>query len=277
MNKATITFIGAGNMASSLLNGLITNGYDPHKLWATNPSLEKLLPLKERLGVNITANNIEGAKQAEILVLTVKPQTLQGVIKELREVIQQQQPLIISIAAGVREEQIRHWLEDKQFKIVRAMPNTPALVNSGATALCANEFVTAEQKEVAESIFRGVGITVWVPDENQMDVATALSGCGPAYFFLVMEALQESAESLGLTGDAARLLTLQTALGAARLAMESEESPATLREQVASRGGTTEQALQVLEEGKLRELFKKALEAARQRAVEITKLLSESE
>ncbi|MGB6977293.1 MAG: pyrroline-5-carboxylate reductase, partial [Gammaproteobacteria bacterium] len=242
----------------------------------TNPSLEKLTQLKQRLNINITSDNVEGAQQADILVLTVKPQVLQDVIKELSKVIQEHKPLIISVAAGVREEQIRHWLGDNKFMIVRCMPNTPALVGSGATALYANEFVGETQKEEAESILRAVGITVWVKNEEQMDVATALSGCGPAYFFLVMEALQESAEELGLDREAARLLTLQTALGASRMALESEESPSTLRQQVASRGGSTEKALHVLEEGKLRELFKQALQAAQQRAVEITKMFSEN-
>jgi pyrroline-5-carboxylate reductase len=274
MNKPTITFIGAGNMTTSLVGGLIANGYDPQKIWVTNPSPEKLTQLKQRLGVQTTSDNVAGAQQADILVLTVKPQILQEVTKELAEVIQQRRPLIISVAAGVREKQIRHWLSDDKFMVVRCMPNIPALVNTGATALYANEFVAEPQKEAAESILRAVGITVWVRDEDQMDVATALSGCGPAYFFLVMEALQEGAEALGLDREAARLLTLQTALGAARMAMESEKSPAVLREQVVSRGGATEQALRVLEEGKLRELFKQALQAARQRAAEITQLFS---
>jgi pyrroline-5-carboxylate reductase len=274
MHKATITFIGAGNMTTSLVGGLIANGDDPQKFWVTDSDSEKLTQLKQRFNINTTSDNVAGAQQADILILAVKPQILSNIAKELREVIQQQQPLIISIAAGIREGQIRHWLGDHPFKIVRCMPNTPALVGSGATALYANEFVNESQKETAESILRAVGITVWVGNEDQMDMVTALSGCGPAYFFLVMEALQEGAKALGLDSEAARLLTLQTALGAARMAMESPESPADLRQRVASPGGSTEQALDVLEKGKLRELFKQALYAAQQRAVEITKMFS---
>lgn len=267
-----ITFIGAGNMASSLIGGLIADGYDPAAIWATNPTTAKLEALSDRLGINTAQDNAKGAQRAEILVLAVKPQTLPEVARELADVIAAQKPLLITIAAGVPTTSLESWLGNR-YAIVRAMPNTPALVGCGATALFANGIVDDPQREIAENILRAVGQTLWVEHESLMDVVTALSGSGPAYFFLVMEALQAAAVDLGLSSKHANLLTLQTALGAARMAIESENDAATLREQVTSPGGTTEAALTVLESGKLRDLFKQALTAAKERGQEIADML----
>lgn len=269
MHKSMVTtFIGAGNMASSLIGGLIADGYDPKKIWVSDPTEEKLNALHKRFGIHVTQNNLEAAKRAEILVLAVKPQILKVVVSELAPIIQQHKPLVISIAAMISTAHLEKWIGNSPA-IVRCMPNTPALLGCGATGLFANASVTQEQKNLAESILRAVGITVWVDDENLMEVITVLSGCGPAYFFLLMETLQEIAEKMGLAKEPARLLTLQTALGAARMALENAEDVAILRKRVASPGGTTEYALKILEEGKFRQLFFEALTAAKQRSIEM--------
>ncbi len=182
--------------------------------------------------------------------------------------MQDQQPLVISIAAGIRTPDLARWL-GADTAIVRAMPNTPALVQSGATGLFANAHVRDQQRDLAETILRAVGLTLWVEQEDQLDLVTALSGSGPAYFFLVMEALQEAASKLGLPAETARLLALQTAFGASRMALESDEDAAALRQRVTSPGGTTEQALRVLEEGGLRNLMEQALTAAARRSREL--------
>ena len=181
---------------------------------------------------------------------------------------------MISIAAGVREKDIQSWLGN-DVALIRTMPNTPAMLQAGATVLHAGPGVTDEQKNLAESILRAVGLTLWVRDEEKMDAVTALSGSGPAYFFLVMEAMEQVGLDMGLSAETARLLTLQTALGAARMAMESSDGPATLRERVTSPGGTTEKALAVFESEGIRELFHKALIGARDRSVELSRRLGE--
>ena len=202
------------------------------------------------------------------MVLAVKPQVLQDVAGDLSAALAQQRPLVISIAAGIREATLRSWLGENTA-IVRAMPNTPALVQSGATALYANTRVTEQQRSLAESILRAVGLVIWVEDEDLMDAVTALSGSGPAYFFLFMEAMQAAGMELGLPADTARLLTLQTAFGAARMALESPEDAGTLRRHVTSPGGTTEAAINILQQGELQELVRRALQGAAERSKEL--------
>lgn len=271
-----IAILGTGNMGSSLISGLIKNGHPADKLWAADTSEEKLLHLQQAFSIHTSSNNVKAAEVADIVVFAVKPQVFASVAMGLTPVLQSRHSLIISIAAGVREASIEHWLGHKTA-IVRAMPNTAALIGCGATALFANAHVTEEQRNVAESILRAVGVVVWLPDEVLMDTVTALSGSGPAYFFLVMEALQQAAEQLGLAKETARLLTLQTALGAARMAIESGQSLAELRHNVTSPGGTTEKALSVLEENNIRDLFKQALLAAKLRSEELAELMEKSE
>jgi pyrroline-5-carboxylate reductase len=190
----------------------------------------------------------------------------------LREIFSKEKPLLISIAAGIRLNDLARWAGDS-LPIVRAMPNTPALVGTGASALCANSNVNDTQHDIAESIMRSTGIVTWVEDESLIDVVTALSGSGPAYYFYIMEIMEKAGIELGLTKEQARLLTLQTALGAAKMAMESEDDPEVLRKQVTSPGGTTEQAIKVMQEGKLNELFSKAIRAAFERSQELAKIL----
>lgn len=269
-----IAFIGAGHMARSLIGGLIIDGYPAERLWATNPHPQKLHDLKAKFAINTSENNTAGAAAADVVVLTVKPQNLKIVALELAPLIKTRHPLVISIAAGIRTKDLQQWIGDKTA-IVRCMPNTPALVRSGATALFANAEVSTEQKNRAESIMRAVGLTIWLTEENQLDTVTALSGSGPAYFFRIIEAMEKAAIELGLSENAAHLLTLQTALGAARMALESEDSVDKLRKQVTSPGGTTESALQVLEAHNINQVFTDTIRAAQRRSIELAELFGQ--
>lgn len=269
MKNIPIAFIGGGNMASSLIGGLIADGHNADCIWVAEPNVDQREFLRNRFGVHTGVGNSDIAVKAEVVVLAVKPQVLQGVAQQLAPTVQAHQPLVISVAAGVRELDLRRWLGGGSPALVRTMPNTPALVGSAASALFANEFVSKDRRRLAESLLRAVGVTVWVHDESLLDAVTALSGSGPAYFFLLMEVLEQVGVELGLDADVARLLTLQTAFGAAKMALESVEGPAALRARVTSPGGTTEQALAVLGEGGLQTLIARALEAARHRSSEL--------
>jgi pyrroline-5-carboxylate reductase len=272
MKHATLAFIGGGNMARSLIGGLLNNGYDGKAIHVADPSTETLQSLSAHYPVQTFTDNTAAIADADVVILAVKPQQLQQVCRELAE-HWQQNTLLISIAAGIRLNDIGRWLGNENAAIVRAMPNTPSLVQAGATALCANPHVKEQQHELAESILRAVGLALWVKDEAQMDAVTALSGSGPAYFFLVIEAMQAAGMQLGLPDETARLLALETAFGAAKMALESEESACVLRQRVTSPGGTTERALQEFEQGDLRGLFAKALSAAALRADELAEQL----
>ncbi|MCW8949223.1 MAG: pyrroline-5-carboxylate reductase [Sedimenticola sp.] len=272
MNSKSIAFIGSGNMATSLIGGLVADGYNPKQIIASDPDSEKRADLAARFGILTAEDNLAAIAQADVVVLAVKPQVLEQICLSLAQSIQQTQPLVISIAAGIRESDMQHWLGGN-VALVRTMPNTPAMLQAGATVLHAGKGVSESQRDLAESILRAVGLTRWVNDEKLMDIATALSGSGPAYFFLVMEAMETAAIENGLTPETARLLTIQTALGAARMAIESSDGPATLRQKVTSPGGTTERALEILEQGDLRALFAKALAGARKRSEELSEML----
>lgn len=268
MTDTTLAFIGGGNMAGSLIGGLITDGWDPARIRVADTSTQRLEQLSQQFPIKTTTSNTDAAEQADIILLAVKPQVIKSVAQELADIVAQQQPLVISIAAGIPASALGNWL-GKSTAIVRAMPNTPAMVQSGAAALYANASVSEDQRSIAESILRAVGIVIWVDDEAQMDAVTALSGSGPAYFFLFMEALQLAGQELGLPKDTARLLALQTAFGAAKMALESNEDAATLRHQVTSPGGTTEHAIRTFQEGALEALVSKALLAAATRSREL--------
>lgn len=274
MTFPVIAMIGTGHMGSSLIGGLMSNGHPPDKIWAADPSEEKLSELRDLFYIHTTADNSQAAQHAQVVIFAVKPQIFHKVAMDTRKIIQLHKPLVISIAAGIREASIQEWLGGNTA-IVRAMPNTPALIGCGASALYANDFVSTEQHDLAESILRAVGVAVWVSNEQLMDTVTALSGSGPAYFFLMMEALQNAAEELGLSPEIARLLTLQTANGAARMALESDTPLAELRRRVTSPGGTTEKALSVLEDSNVRGIFRKALQAAKLRSEELANMLGE--
>lgn len=255
-------------MAGSLVAGLVGDGLDPAQIRVSDPDSGKRQALADNFGITPYADNHAAVAGADVVALAVKPQILRVVAEELVDSVQAERPLVISVAAGIRSADLSRWLGGN-VAVVRAMPNTPALVRSGATALYANSRVSAEQRDLAESVLRAVGLTLWLDDEAQMDAVTALSGSGPAYFFLIMEALQDAAQQLGLPAQTAHLLTLQTAFGAAKMALESTDDPAMLRQRVTSPGGTTERALEVLENGALRGLFLKALQAAAARSREL--------
>lgn len=269
---STICFIGAGNMAQSLIGGLIADGWHPSRIRACDPSAEQLELVANHYGVATYQDNAEGLNaggvSADIIVLAIKPQLLKMVCETLGSAMPDATPLYISIAAGIRSTDIDRWLGGGAH-LVRCMPNTPALVQSGATGLFANSATGSDERDLAESVLRAVGITVWVDSEPQLDAVTAISGSGPAYFFYVIEALQRAAEDLQLAPDQARLLALQTAFGAARMALESSDDAQTLRQKVTSPGGTTEKALEVLQQRDLLGLFADATRAAEQRAGEM--------
>ncbi len=273
-SKPSIAFIGGGNMASSLIAGLIADGYPPAAICVAEPDATRREDLRARFGVRIVADNREALAGAATLVLCVKPQLAPAVCREIGNLVCQLGPLVISIMAGVPEAAIQRWL-GSPVPVVRSMPNTPAMVQTGAIGLHASPEVGDDGRNRAETILRAAGLTRWVDDEAQIDAVTAISGSGPAYFFLLMEALEQAGIDLGLDAETARLLTIQTALGAARMAVESDAPPAQLRAQVTSPGGTTERALAVFTEAGLSELVGRAARAARERAVEISKTLME--
>lgn len=272
MVSATIGFIGGGNMAASIIGGLLASGVPGKHIRVGEPNADSRNTLQALGDIQVSADNDAVVSQSDIVVLAVKPQVMRTVLGSLATPLRQHRPLLISIAAGVTTEAMNDWLGDT-LAIVRCMPNTPALLQSGATGLFANAAVSDTQRQQAGSILEAVGLAVWVDDEAQLDAVTAVSGSGPAYFFLLMEAMQASGQALGLDADTARQLTLQTALGAARMAMESDVDVAELRRRVTSPNGTTERAIGIFEQGGLRQLVEQALTGARDRADELAKEL----
>lgn len=270
MQNSIISFIGAGNMAISIIKGLLKENYPAKNIWATNNNVEQLNKLKN-LNINLSTDNRHAVQIANIVVLAVKPQVLKSVAIEISDLIQEKKPLVISIAVGISLNNLEHYFSNQKLALVRCMPNTPALIGYGATGLFANQYCSNAQKKAAESIFYSVGTVVWVPKEKQIDVVAALSGSGPAYFFLFIDALEQAAIELGLAKETANLLTLQTALGSARMAIESKKSLTELRLQVTSPGGTTEQALKSLNNDHFSDIIKKALKEAKNRAEELAR------
>jgi pyrroline-5-carboxylate reductase len=236
-----ITFIGGGNMALALIGGLRKQGFSAAGIQVVEPFEASREKLTASFGVRCTAAVDAAALNCEVLVLAVKPQQLREAVAPFSGKLSQQ--LVVSIAAGLRMADISRWLGNYK-KLVRTMPNTPALIGVGITGLCADPSVDLEGRTNAEKILKAVGSTVWIDDEEQMDAVTAVSGSGPAYVFYFIEAMEAAALNLGFDPRAARRLTVETFLGAARLAEQSSESILTLRERVTSKGGTTEAALQ---------------------------------
>ncbi|WP_136066858.1 pyrroline-5-carboxylate reductase [Modicisalibacter radicis] len=263
-----VTFIGAGNMASAIFGGMIEAGYPAKAITATARRRETLDALEARHGINVATDNDAAVADAEVVVLSVKPQVMRGVCEQLRDAIQARRPLIVSVAAGLSAETLDEWLGGG-LAVVRCMPNTPSLVGAGASGLYANARVSEAQRRLATDLLEPVGLVEWVEDESLIEAVTAISGSGPAYFFLIFEALEEAGKRLGLPAESARRLALQTGFGAARMAQQSEFEPAQLRRQVMSPGGTTERAVHCLEDGGLRELFAEATEACAARAREM--------
>lgn len=272
MNKK-IAFIGAGNMAISLIKGLLASGYDVTKIIATSPSESNRQQVMQSVGVRCIESNIEAITQSDIVVLAIKPQVLASVCSNIEDTVIKHNPLVISVAAGIRSTDINRWLGGN-CAVVRCMPNTPSMIQTGATGLFANSLVSTEQKSDAENILRAVGLAVWVDSDEDIDSVTALSGSGPAYYFLFMESMQQAAENMGLDKKTAKLLTIQTAFGAAKMALESAYSCEDLRKKVTSPNGTTEQAIKSFEANQLPEVVSQAMLAAKNRAISLADELS---
>ena len=264
-----IAFIGGGSMAGSLIGGLLRKNFNARHIHVADPNASQLEHLLQRFPVHAYADNLSAVRNVQVVVFAIKPQVFRDAIRPLTATLAKNPPLIISIAAGVPEKDIRHWL-GYDAAIVRVMPNTPALIGAGAAALYANPKVSTAQRTLTKEIFEAVGLALWIDDEKHMNAVTAVSGSGPAYFFLIMEVMEAAARELGLPADVARKLVQQTAYGAARMALESREDASTLRKQVTSPGGTTAAALKILDSGKLREIFLQALTAARDRGMELS-------
>ncbi|MGZ8269756.1 MAG: pyrroline-5-carboxylate reductase [Methylophilus sp.] len=257
-----IGFIGGGNMSTALITGLKNQRFDPQRIQVIDPDEAKRTFLSSTLGVNVSTN-LKDIVQNDVIIFAVKPQQLKSVALELAPILKQQ--LIISIAAGVRLSDLSRWLNHYP-KIIRAMPNTPAQIQLGVTGLYAMPLVSKIENETATQILSAVGSTLWVEKETELDAVTAISGSGPAYVFYLIEALQEAAKSLGLTEEQAKLLSITTFKGASQLAEVSSASIQTLREQVTSKGGTTEQGLLSLETSKVKEAIILAAQQAEKRA-----------
>jgi pyrroline-5-carboxylate reductase len=261
-----IAFLGGGNMADALIGGLLAKGFDAGSISV----IERLDAARENIGakhqVHASAAADEATRAADTLVLAVKPQDLRSAVSRFGDIVRDK--LVISIAAGVRLADLSRWLGGHR-RLVRSMPNTPALIGAGIAALYARPEVGAEDRRRADAILGAVGATVWVDDERLLDPVTALSGSGPAYVFWFIEQLAESGAALGLAPETARKLALETVLGAAQLAARSGEPASVLRERVTSKGGTTEAALRVFDEEKLADRLRRALEAASRRGAEL--------
>jgi pyrroline-5-carboxylate reductase len=264
-----IGFIGGGNMARAIIGGLLEAGHDPGCLSVAEPDAQqrdKLRALHDEL--HISHSNAEVAELAETLVLAVKPQILATVLTDLRQVSRPAGQVVVSIAAGISLSTLEVALTASQ-PIVRIMPNQPALVGAGMSVLIGNATVGGTERERAQRVAEAIGQSVWIEDESLMDAVTAVSGSGPAYFYLLMEIMESCAREMGLPEKLAATLTRQTGFGAGRVAVESALDLRSLRESVTSKGGTTAAAIDVLENARIRDIFARALEAARDRSTEL--------
>jgi pyrroline-5-carboxylate reductase len=270
LDTLEIAFIGAGNMASSIIGGLVEAGHAPARIRAADPFPASLERLAELAPVRLCQDNAEAATGADVVILAVKPQVMAEATASIADAVTADGALVISIAAGVTLASMQSRL-GRQAAIVRCMPNTPALLQCGASALYAADTVSTAQREQAEYILSAVGTTCWVPGEQALDAVTALSGSGPAYFFLFMESMIVAGCQLGLDKSVATQLALQTALGSARMAIESDVDLVELRRRVTSPGGTTEKALASFEQDGLREVVARAMRDAADRAEEMSR------
>jgi pyrroline-5-carboxylate reductase len=271
MSKTRIAFIGAGNMATSLIGGLRAQGLEAEQICASDPGAEQRSKVSAEHGIEVFADNAQAVAGASVVVLSIKPQAMKAVCESLRPSLQPGQ-LVVSIAAGITCASLDTWLGGQQ-PIVRCMPNTPALLRQGVSGLYATAAVSAEQRQQAEQLLSAVGIAVWLEQEQQLDAVTAVSGSGPAYFFLLIEAMTAAGEKLGLPRDVAAKLTVQTALGAAHMAVGSDVDAAELRRRVTSPAGTTEAAIKSFQASGFEALVEKALGAAAHRSAEMAEQL----
>lgn len=267
-----ICFIGGGNMAQALIGGLLSRGLPTTRITVSDP-VEQIRHILEDKGIQTTTNNVEAIQHADVVVLAVKPQVLATVLQPLTGLLSDK--LVISIIAGAEIQTISALIGGSQ-RIVRVMPNTPALVQTGAHGLYATPTVSAKDRDLASQILAATGLTLWVENEAQIDAVTAVSGSGPAYFFYLMESMIQAGKNLGLDEKVATALTLQTALGAAQMAITSSNSPAELRKNVTSPNGTTQAALEVFDQAQISQHIQAALAAAQKRSQELAQTLSDS-
>lgn len=269
--NCNICFIGGGNMAQALIGGLLSRGLAATRITVSDPveQVREILQLKD---VQVTDNNVEAIRNADVVVLAVKPQVLATVLKPLKGLFADK--LIVSIVAGAKIETISK-LTDTDL-VVRVMPNTPALVQTGAHGLYAHTVVNQDKRDLASQILAATGLTLWVDTEAQIDAVTAVSGSGPAYFFYMMESMIRAGKNMGLDEKVATALTLQTALGAAQMAITSSNTPAELRKNVTSPNGTTQAALEVFDRAQISQNIQTALAAAQKRSHELAQELSDS-
>lgn len=271
LKQVRIGFIGGGNMAQAIIRGLLTAGHDAKSIAVAEPAEAQQLAVSNiDDGIKVSSDKVSVAATSEVLVIAVKPQVMADVCEALGGADRNPGQIIVSVAAGITLDALAGWFGEKS-SVVRVMPNQPAMVAEGMSALCANAAVAENDRKHATYLMEATGRIVWLDDEALMDAVTAVSGSGPAYFYLVMEILQQVAEEFGIDTDTARLLAAQTGLGAGRVAGEEHEPLATLRERVTSPGGTTAAALAALEEAGIRDMFRNALIAARNRSIELGK------
>lgn len=263
-----IGFIGGGNMATSLIGGLVDGDHATSDIIIYEPNSDKAKQLARQFQVTIASDNTALIQQSDVIVMAVKPQVLQQVLSPLAESFNTHKPLIISVVAGIQISSIENWLNG-QYAIVRVMPNTPALIGQGASALVANERVNQGQRSIAASLLASVGITVWLDNEMDIDNVTALSGSGPAYFMLFIKCLIDAAVNSGMEENTAKNLAIQTAIGAAQLVAQSEDSLETLINNVTSPNGTTEAALNAFAQANLPNVINHAFNAAKRRSQEL--------
>lgn len=263
-----IAFIGGGHMTTSLVGGLRSRGLAAQDLCVSDPVAGQRERLAREFGVRTTHDNAEAVRDAELVVLAVKPQDMAAAAHSIAGELAMRRRIVVSIAAGIRIAHLTRWL-GAGVPVVRTMPNRPALIGAGITAACAGPGVEPGERSAVERVLSSAGQLVWLDDESLMDAVTAVSGSGPAYFFLLIEALEDAGTALGLPRPTARALAVHTALGAGRMAAEGSDPPAMLREQVTSKGGTTAAALAVLEDADLRGLVAEAVAAAARRSAEL--------
>lgn len=269
--NCNICFIGGGNMAQALIGGLVSRGLPPTRITVSDP-VEQIRQLLQEKEVHVTQDNVAAIQNADVVVLAVKPQVLATVLRPLKGLLSDK--LVISIIAGAEIQTISNLIDSN--RIVRVMPNTPALVQTGAHGIYANDVVSASDRELTSQILAATGLTIWVNSEAQIDAVTAVSGSGPAYFFYLMESMIRAGKNLGLDEKVATALTLQTALGAAQMAITSSNTPSELRKNVTSPNGTTQAALEVFDRAQISQNIQSALAAAQKRSQELAQELSDS-
>ncbi len=274
-NKTVIGFIGAGNMAYALIKGLLNNGFDANQINISDPNEELLLNRESELKVTTYSDNASLLSNSDIIFFAVKPQVLSSVCLELKGIVKSKH-LFVSIVAGIRSSDINRWLGGN-FSLIRTMPNTPALFQSGVTGLFANEVVDNEQKSLVESILSSVGECFWVNEEKLIDAITAISGSGPAYFFLLMESMKQAGMALGLDEETANSLSIQTAYGASLMANKTGKDSRTLRTEVTSPNGTTQSAIESFQDQNFEGIVANATRAAYDRARELSNELGDAE